>query len=242
MLQARAYKPRCFANRAVKHFEASGPMTSDVVAPAAESAAANGHGEAHSTARFPALLIGSIGVAYGDIGTSPLYAFREAVVAASGSAGAVTPQAVLGVLSLILWALIIVVTLKYVVILLRADNKGEGGTLALMALAQRALRKSGGAIVLCGIISAALFYGDAMITPALSVLSAIEGLKIATPAFDPFVVPLTVAILVALFAVQSRGTAKVAAFFGPVTVVWFIAIAIPGAAFIASNPEVLLAF
>src|ERR1700675_4429581 len=122
-----------------------------------------------------------------------------------------SPQAVLGVVSLILWALIVVVTLKYVVILLRADNKGEGGTLALMALAQRALRKTGGAIVLCGIISAALFYGDAMITPALSVLSAIEGLKIATPAFDPFVVPLTVAILVALFAVQSRGTAKVAA-------------------------------
>src|SRR5260370_35880 len=167
MLQARAYKPRCFANRAVKHFEASVPMTSDVVAPAAESAAANGHGEAHSTARFTALLIGSIGVVYGDIGTSPLYAFREAVVAASGSAGAVTPQAVLGVLSLIAWALIIVVTLKYVVILLRADNNGEGGTLALMALAQRAGGRGAGTVVRLASISGARLYGCAVITPAL---------------------------------------------------------------------------
>jgi KUP system potassium uptake protein len=149
---------------------------------------------------------------------------------------------VFGVLSLILWALIVVVTLKYVLILLRADNKGEGGTLALMALAQRALGRHASAVVLCGIISAALFYGDAVITPALSVLSAIEGLKVATPAFDPFIVPLTVVILVALFAVQSRGTARVAAFFGPTTLLWFIAIAIPGAAYVVGNPEVLLAF
>src|SRR5438034_7509847 len=168
MLQARDYIRRRFANRAVKHFEALAPMASDVVAPAAESAAANGHREAHSTAGFTALLIGSIGVVYGDIGTSPLYAFREAVVAASGSAGAVTPQAVLGVLSLILWALIIVVTLKYVMILLRADNNGEGGTLALMALAQRAVGHGAGAIVLLGIIRGALFYGDAVITGAYS--------------------------------------------------------------------------
>src|ERR1700716_3090418 len=128
-------------------------MTTDVVVPAPETVAANGHGEAHSTAGFKALLIGSIGVVYGDIGTSPLYAFREAVVAASGSAGMVTTQAVLGVVSLILWALIIVVTLKYVVILLRADNNGEGGTLALMALAQRAVGSGGGAIGLVGVIS-----------------------------------------------------------------------------------------
>jgi KUP system potassium uptake protein len=241
MLQARAYKPRCFANRAVKHFEASVPMTSDVVAPAAESAAANGHGEAHSTARFTALLIGSIGVVYGDIGTSPLYAFREAVVAASGSAGAVTPQAVLGVLSLILWALIIVVTLKYVVVLLRADNNGEGGTLALMALAQRAVGHGAGTIVLLGIISGALFYGDAVITPALSVLSAIEGIKLVTATFDPYVVPLTVLILVALFAAQSRGTARVAAFFGPVMCIWFGVIAIAAISPIVQHPEVLLA-
>ena len=216
-------------------------MPSDVVAPAAESAAANGHGEAHSTARFTALLIGSIGVVYGDIGTSPLYAFREAVVAASGSAGAVTPQAVLGVLSLIVWALIVVVTLKYVVILLRADNNGEGGTLALMALAQRAVGHGAGTIVLLGIISGALFYGDAVITPALSVLSAIEGIKLVTETFEPYVVPLTVLILAALFAAQSRGTARVAAFFGPVMCIWFGVIAVAAILPIMRHPEVLLA-
>ena len=138
-----------------------------------------------------------------------------------GAPDGVTPEAVLGVLSLILWALIVVVTLKYVFILLRADNHGEGGTLALMALAQRAVASAGGVIVLLGIISGALFYGDAVITPALSVLSAIEGLTLVTPAFDPYVVPLTVIILLVLFAVQSRGTARVAAFFGPVMCVWF---------------------
>ena len=196
-------------------------MTSDVVVPAAETTAANGHGDAHSTAGFKALMLGSIGVVYGDIGTSPLYAFREAVIAASGPAGTVIPPAVLGVLSLILWALIIVVTLKYVLILLRADNHGEGGTLALMALAQRAVTHGAGAIVLLGIVSGALFYGDAVITPALSVLSAIEGIKLVTSAFDPYVVPLTVIILLVLFAVQSRGTARVAAFFGPVMCIWF---------------------
>ena len=147
----------------------------------------------------------------------------------------------LGVLSLILWALIIVVTLKYVVILLRADNHGEGGTLALMALAQRAVRRGAGTIVLLGIISGALFYGDAVITPALSVLSAIEGIKLVTSAFDPYVVPLTVVILFVLFAVQSRGTAKVAAFFGPVMVVWFAVIAIAAITPIMRHPEVLFA-
>src|ERR1700716_2847242 len=126
-------------------------MTSDVLVPAPETAAANGHGDAHSTAGFKALLIGSIGGVYGDIGTSPLYALREAVMAASGPAGIVTPQAVLGVVSLILWALIIVVTLKYVLILLRADNHGEGGTLALMALAQRAVSSKGAVLGLLGI-------------------------------------------------------------------------------------------
>jgi KUP system potassium uptake protein len=216
-------------------------MTSEVVAPAPETAAANGHGDAHSTAGFKALLIGSIGVVYGDIGTSPLYAFREAVVAASGLAGTVTAQAVVGVLSLILWALIIVVTLKYVLILLRADNHGEGGTLALMALAQRAVGRGAGAIVLLGIVSGALFYGDAVITPALSVLSAIEGIKLVTETFEPYVVPLTVLILLVLFAVQSRGTAHVAAFFGPVMCIWFGIIAIAAIPQIMQHPEVLLA-
>jgi KUP system potassium uptake protein len=216
-------------------------MTSDVVVPAAETTAANGRVDAHSTAGFKALMLGSIGVVYGDIGTSPLYAFREAVTAASGPSGTVSPAAVLGVLSLILWALIIVVTLKYVLILLRADNHGEGGTLALMALAQRAVGRGAGAIVLLGIISGALFYGDAVITPALSVLSAIEGIKLVTSAFDPYVVPLTVIILVVLFAVQSRGTARVAAFFGPVMVVWFAVIAIAAIPPIMRHPEVLFA-
>src|SRR5215203_6362319 len=183
------------------------------------------HAGAHTGAGFWLLSLGSIGVVYGDIGTSPLYALREAVVAAVGSEGAPTRDAVFGVLSLILWALIVTVTLKYVVILLCADNKGEGGTLALMALAQHAIGKATGPLVLLGIISGALFYGDAVITPALSVLSAIEGLKIVTPTFDPYVVPLTVVILVALFAVQSYGTAKVAAYFGPITLIWFIALA-----------------
>src|SRR3954467_10354971 len=218
------------------------PMSSESAATAAETPAANGHGEAHSTAGFRALMLGSIGVVYGDIGTSPLYALREAVVAASGTSVAAAPQAVLGVISLILWALIVVVTLKYVVILLRADNHGEGGTLALMALAQRGVAKGAGAIVLLGIISGALFYGDAVITPALSVLSAVEGIKLVTAAFDSYVVPLTIIILVLLFAVQSRGTAKVAAFFGPIMLIWFLVIAIAAFAPIMRRPEVLWAF
>ena len=218
-------------------------MSSESAVTAAETPAANGHGEAHiPPPAFKALMLGSIGVVYGDIGTSPLYALREAVVAASGpDGGATTAQAVLGVLSLILWALIVVVTLKYVVILLRADNNGEGGTLALMALAQRAVSKGAGAIVLLGIISGALFYGDAVITPALSVLSAIEGIKLVTATFEPYVVPLTVLILVVLFAVQSRGTARVATFFGPVMCIWFAVIAIAAVPQIMRHPEVLLA-
>jgi KUP system potassium uptake protein len=216
-------------------------MTSAVISPAAETPASNGHGNAHSTAGFKSLMLGSIGVVYGDIGTSPLYALREAVNAASGGAGSASPQAVLGVLSLILWALIVVVTLKYVLILLRADNNGEGGTLALMALAQRAVGSGGAVIVLLGIISGALFYGDAVITPALSVLSAIEGITLVTAAFEPYVVPLTIIILLALFAVQSRGTARVAAFFGPVMCLWFAIIAIAAVPQIARQPEVLLA-
>jgi len=137
---------------------------------------------------------------------------------------------------------LLVVTAKYVLILLRADNKGEGGTLALMALASRSLVRRSNIIIFLGIISGALFYGDAIITPALSVLSAVEGLKVATPAFDPYVVPLTVFILALLFAVQSRGTANVAAFFGPITLFWFAVIAAAGLWHVAGNPAVLLAF
>jgi KUP system potassium uptake protein len=216
-------------------------MTSGTTATAAETPAANGHGAAHPRASFAALTLGSIGVVYGDIGTSPLYALRESVLAAVGPNAPASEAIVLGILSLIIWALILVVTVKYVVILLRADNKGEGGTLALMALANKAVGGSS-MLVLLGIISGALFYGDAIITPALSVLSAIEGLKLKTPAFEPYVVPITALILVTLFAVQSRGTAKVAAFFGPITLIWFIAIAAAGVPQIVLNPTVLLAF
>src|SRR5438477_12683804 len=199
------------------------------------------NGAAHPRAGFWALTLGSIGVVYGDIGTSPLYALRESVVAAVGPGNPANETVVLGILSLIIWALILIVTLKYVVILLRADNNGEGGTLALMALAQRAVSKNAGTIVLLGIISGALFYGDAVITPAQSVLSAIEGIKLVTAASEPYVVPLTMIILLALFAVQSRGTARVAAFFGPVMSVWFVVIAIAALPHIARHPEVLLA-
>ena len=218
-------------------------MTNSAMAPLAGEAPADGSAEARSG--LWGLALGSIGVVYGDIGTSPLYAMREAVVAASaGGNGDLTRSAVLGVLSLILWALIVIVTLKYVLILLRADNNGEGGTLTLMALATRAVGRVGraaGVVALLGIISAALFYGDAVITPALSVLSAIEGVDVATPALHAYVVPLTVAILIVLFAFQSRGTAKVAALFGPIMSVWFVAIAIPALGWVAADPGVLRA-
>ncbi len=190
--------------------------------------------------RFLALTLGSVGVVYGDIGTSPLYAFREAVNAAVGD-GPITQFAVLGVLSLILWSLTIVVSAKYVLILLRADNNGEGGTLSLMALASRALGRRTTPVFMLGIIGAAMFYGDSVITPAISVLSAVEGLRIATPAFEAMVLPLTVAILIGLFAVQSHGTARVAAFFGPVMVVWFVAIAALGFLHLADDPHVFAA-
>ncbi len=218
-------------------------MSQPSAAVAGGSAAANGS-DAPAKVGFWALTLGCIGVVYGDIGTSPLYALRESVLAAAGPGKVISEPVVLGILSLIIWALLLVVTAKYVLILLRADNHGEGGTLALMALASRALAGSrGGAIViLLGIISGALFYGDAIITPALSVLSAVEGLKVATPAFDDFIVPITVVILIFLFAAQSRGTAKVAALFGPITVIWFVAIAVAGLWHIGQNFSVLLSF
>ncbi len=220
-------------------------MTDGVSAPAGSELPVNGNADARVSVGFWGLTLGSIGVVYGDIGTSPLYALREAVVAASGVERAdLTRGSVLGVVSLILWALIVVVTLKYVLILLRADNNGEGGTLTLMALASRAVgrvSKAAGVVALLGIISAALFYGDAVITPALSVLSAVEGIDVATPAFHDYVIPLTVIILVVLFAFQSHGTARVAALFGPITSIWFVAIAIPGLVWIAADPGVLWA-
>ncbi len=200
------------------------------------------HTELFERRDFWALTLGSIGVVYGDIGTSPLYAVRESVLAAGGLSEATNAEIILGILSLIIWALILVVTVKYVLLLLRADNDGEGGTLALMALAQRALGGHSFIVLSLGIIAAALFYGDAMLTPAVSVLSAVEGLEVAAPSLQFYVVPLTVIILVALFAVQSRGTASVASFFGPITFIWFLAIAAAGLWHISQNITVLQAF
>jgi KUP system potassium uptake protein len=194
--------------------------------------------EGHATSGFWALTLGSIGVVFGDIGTSPLYAFREAVThAAEGQP--VSRIIVLGVLSLILWSLFIVVTAKYVLLLLRADNNGEGGTLSLMALGQRALGRRSWVLLALGVVGASMFIGDSMITPAISVLSAVEGLKLVTPALEHYVVPLTIFILVVLFSVQSSGTARVASAFGPVMVVWFATLATLGLIHISDDPTVL---
>src|ERR1700761_1185675 len=212
------------------------------VAGAAQAHTATHGAEAPSGSRtgFLALSLGSIGVVYGDIGTSPLYAVREAVAAASAG-GTVPPDAVVGVISLILWSLTIVVTLKYVIVLLHADNNGEGGTLALMALARRVSGRWAEIVAGPGIVGAGLFFGDALITPAISVLSALEGIKVVTPSFDYYVVPATVIILLLLFAAQSWGTARVAAFFGPIMLVWFVAIAVPGVVSIITDPWILTA-
>jgi KUP system potassium uptake protein len=186
------------------------------------------------------LILLALGVVYGDIGTSPLYALRQSLA----DYGEVTQTAVLGVLSLIAWALMLVVTVKYVIVIMRADNRGEGGLLALTALALRSVPRASryhGWIVIAGMIGAALFYGDGVITPAISVLSAVEGLKVATPVFEPFILPITLVLLVGLFAVQRHGTGRVGSLFGPVMVVWFSVLAILGAMHIVRNPTVLLA-
>jgi len=186
------------------------------------------------------LILGALGVVYGDIGTSPLYTVKQCFDAGT----AVSRESVLGVLSLIAWALIIVVALKYVVVIMRADNRGEGGILALTALALRTASRRGRRhrlILAAGLVGAALFYGDGVITPAISVLSAVEGLKVATPLFDPYVIPITVLLLLALFLIQRRGTARVGSLFGPVMALWFIAIGVLGAVELAVQPAILLA-
>jgi KUP system potassium uptake protein len=190
---------------------------------------------------LPLLCLTAMGVVYGDIGTSPLYAIRECFFGPHGVP--VTHDNVLGVLSLIVWALIIVVTLKYHVYVLRADNHGEGGILALMSLARSEQHRGArsGILVALGLFGAALLYGDGMLTPAISVLSAIEGLEVATPVFAPFVVPLTVVILIGLFCFQRRGTAGVGAVFGPVILVWFLTLAVLGVVNIIRDPSVLSA-
>ncbi len=197
----------------------------------------------HSNEKLAALSLAALGVVYGDIGTSPLYALKE-VFGGAHHPVPITPENVLGILSTILWSLMVVVSLKYVTFIMRADNKGEGGIMALMALAMRPLLKQSGSrrtVLMLGLFGAALFYGDGVITPAISVLSAVEGLEIATPAFKPYVLPISLVILVTLFAVQQRGTAAVGLLFGPIMVLWFAALAILGGLSISQTPAVLAA-
>ena len=206
----------------------------------------NGGGDAQATGKqdriSPALALAVLGVVYGDIGTSPIYALRECF--AGKHPLPIVPDNVLGILSLIFWTLVLVVSLKYMTYVLRADNRGEGGTFALLALLgpmHGALRRRRYLLMLLGILGASMLYGGAMITPAISVLSAVEGLQLVAPVLHDFVVPITLAILVLLFAVQRHGTAKVGAAFGPLTLVWFVALALLGLRGIWEAPQVLLA-
>jgi KUP system potassium uptake protein len=197
--------------------------------------------EAGTNKSRAALAFAALGVVYGDIGTSPLYAMREALHPVIAAGGDFRP-AVLGVISLLIWALLIVVTLKYVYMLMRADNRGEGGILSLVVLVETLLKKRGGIVLILGIIGAAFFFGDAMITPAMSILGAVEGLKYVNPAFEFYVVPLTISILLVLFTMQYRGTADVAKIFAPVTLAWFVILGILGAYHLFDDPEIFLAF
>ena len=212
------------------------------MAVAATMRSPNDHSNSGSSgSRLAVLIVGAIGVVYGDIGTSPLYTMREAFGLGGLPLGEAT---VLGVLSLVFWALLVVVTIKYVAVIMRADNQGQGGVLALATLALRGLRAGGRrqqlAIVLA-MVGAALFYGDGIITPAISVLSAVEGLQVATPAFEPYVVPLAIAILVGLFLVQRRGTGGVGKLFGPMMCIWFATLGLLGLWQILADPSVLRA-
>jgi KUP system potassium uptake protein len=213
--------------------------------PEAPAATAHAHGEA-SGVRLAALALGAIGVVYGDIGTSPLYAVKECFDPAHGVPP--TPGNVYGVLSLVFWSLLVVVVLKYLVYVLRADNEGEGGILALLALVAPKQsedgdpkRRSRALLVLLGLFGAGLLYGDAIITPAISVLSAVEGLEIANPVFAPLAVPISIVILVGLFVVQRWGTGRLGAFFGVLTFAWFVAIAAIGAPWIGRAPRIVWA-
>ena len=189
------------------------------------------------------LTLGAIGVVYGDIGTSPLYSLRECFHGQHGVAA--THDNVLGVLSLIFWSLTLIISVKYILFVMRADNNGEGGILALLALVAQgpdAKRKSRAMLIALGLFGAALLYGDGMITPAISVLSAVEGLEVVTHIFEPYIVPITLVILVILFMIQSRGTTRVGMLFGPVMVVWFATIAVLGVSWVVREPRVLAAF
>ena len=199
-------------------------------------------GAAPARQTLPALTLAALGVVYGDIGTSPLYTVKEIFAPATGVA--LNPANLVGAVSAIVWALMLVVTLKYVVLILRADNHGEGGALALTALAAGAVRSRPalrGALLLLGVFGATLFYGDSLITPAISVLGAMEGLEVVTPTLKPYVVPISAGILIGLFLIQRHGTAVVGRFFGPVIVLWFGTLAVTGIAHIAQEPAILAA-
>jgi KUP system potassium uptake protein len=189
--------------------------------------------------QFWKLVLGSVGVVYGDIGTSPLYALREGLGAA-GRDG-LDETEVIGIVSLLIWTLVVIVTLKYVVLILRADNRGEGGTLSLLALAQRAVGRRTTPLFILGVAGAALFYGDAAITPAISVLSAVEGLELVAPHLAAYVLPITVVIIVGLFWIQSGGTGRVSILFGPITVVWFLVLAGLGLLHAGDRPAIFAA-
>ncbi len=199
------------------------------------------HAQGHGKQSMWALAVGAIGVVYGDIGTSPLYAFREALLALTHHGAEIARGDVFGILSLILWVLTLIVTIKYVIILLRIDNHGEGGTLALMALARSVIYRNTTFFLFLGMAGAALFMGDSMITPAISVLSAVEGIKVIAPSMEPFILPITIFIIFMLFSVQSKGTEKVSVFFGPITVIWFSTLGIMGFMHILDAPEILAA-
>jgi KUP system potassium uptake protein len=194
----------------------------------------------HHKSSFLALTIASVGVVYGDIGTSPIYAFREALKAAVET-GTPSRSEVIGLVSLIFWSLTIVVTIKYIIFVLRADNNGEGGTLSLMALAQKAYGRRTLAIFILGITGAALFYGDAILTPAISILSALEGVKLIAPELEPYIIPLAIILIGILFSVQRHGTASVGVLFGPICVIWFSTLALMGIIHLADDPDILWA-
>ena len=185
------------------------------------------------------LVLGCIGVVYGDIGTSPLYALRESLHGARWDGK--SPEEVVGIVSLLLWTLVLIVTVKYVLLVMRADNRGEGGTLSLVALVQQAMKKRPGWLIGIGVVGISLFFGDAMITPAMSVLSAIEGMAIVAPSFAPYVVPATLGIIIGLFLFQAQGTERVSILFGPVMVVWFLTMAGLGLWHLGDNSQILAA-
>ncbi len=193
----------------------------------------------HDKSNLPLLTLGAIGVVYGDIGTSPIYAFRQATHVRPGAAS--TDIEILGLLSLIVWALTLTVAIKYVFFVTRADNNGEGGTLSLMALARKTFTNPPVWITVLGVIGAAMFYGDALLTPAMSVLSAVEGVELVAPGMERWVVPITMLIIVGIFAVQRFGTAKVAIVFGPLTAIWFLVLGFSGLVHIIAYPAVLQA-